>query len=175
LPSLPADDGGTWRRVRKITFDSKFVDDPNPNDPNEFMIDQDLDKKWPEWKVPFMSLLIHYYNKYKGKHIKEPLDVVNATKEYQNTNDHYIDFIENHIEKQSDIDGEYILEFSAVFDEFKEYCINWSKGRTVIKRDCLQKAVEKRFGKGKKIRNRITWKGLRLIKMTTNRMQEDDE
>ena len=175
LPSLPADDGGTWRRVRKITFDSKFVDDPNPNDPNEFMIDQDLDKKWPEWKVPFMSLLIHYYNKYKGKHNKEPLDVVNATKEYQNTNDHYIDFIENHIEKQSDIDGEYILEFSAVFDEFKEYCINWSKGRTVIKRDCLQKAVEKRFGKGKKIRNRITWKGLRLIKMTTNRMQEDDE
>lgn len=176
LPALPADDGGTWRRVRKITFDSKFVDDPNPDNPNEFKIDQDLDKKWPEWKVPFMSLLIHYYNKYKGQANKEPMDIINATNEYQNLNDHYIDFIENHIEKQSDIDGEYSAEFMAIFDEFKEYCTSWSKSRNIIKKNDLQKAVEKRYGKPKKIRNKLVWPGLRLITNTANKMiQEDGE
>jgi P4 family phage/plasmid primase-like protien len=172
LPTLPADDGGTWRRVRKITFDSKFVDDPNPGNPNEFKIDQDLDKKWPEWKVPFMSLLIHYYNKYKNVENKEPLDIINATKEYQNLNDHYVEFIENHIEPQADCS----VDFAAIFDEFKEYCTTWSKSRNIIKKNDLQKGVETRYGKPKKIRNKLVWEGLRLITNTTaTAIQEDAE
>ena len=93
LPFLPPDDGGTWRRVRKITFDSSFVSNPRPDDPNEFKIDYDLDKKWPEWKVPFMSLLIHYHNKYKDQPIVEPSSVIDAT-DYQRGNDEYADFVE---------------------------------------------------------------------------------
>ena len=50
--------------------------------------------KWPEWKVPFMSLLIHYYNKFKDVPNKEPQEVIDATKEYQHGNDAYAEFIE---------------------------------------------------------------------------------
>jgi len=158
LPTLPADDGGTWRRVRKITFDSKFVEDPNPKDPNEFKIDNELDKKWPEWKVPFMSLLIHYYKKYKNEPNKEPQNVIDATKEYQNGNDNYIDFIDQHIS----VDPDSEIEIAAMFDEFKEYCSVWNKSRLILKKESLQKSVEMRFGKPKKSRTTIIWKGLKL-------------
>lgn len=82
--------------------------------------------------------------------------------------DHYTHFIETHIKKQDDIDGDYILEFSTIFDEFKDYCINSNKGKHLMKRESLQKAIENRYGKGKKTRNKITWNGLCLITMSDN-------
>ena len=36
-PEVPSNDDGTWRRLRVISFDSKFTD--NPTKPNEFKID----------------------------------------------------------------------------------------------------------------------------------------
>jgi hypothetical protein len=53
FPKLPTDGVGTWRRVRKNIFDYKLDEKDSKNNINE-------------WKVPFISLLIHYYNKYKS-------------------------------------------------------------------------------------------------------------
>ena len=165
LPWLPPDDGGTWRRVRKITFDSKFVDDPNPDNPNEFKIDQDLDKKWPEWKVPFMSLLIHYYNKYKDVPNKEPQEVIDATKEYQHGNDVYAEFIETHIVER--LDGSSPMNFTEVFAEFKEYCQLWSKGKEIQKSGALQKSIERLYGKPAKMKGKFVWRHLELNKVSS--------
>lgn len=179
LPSLPPDDGGTWRRVRKITFDSKFVDDPNPENPNEFKIDQDLDKKWPEWKVPFMSLLIHYYNKFKDVPNKEPQEVIDATKEYQHGNDVYAEFIETHVENYMNPPNP--MTFTELFAEFKEYCQLWSKGKEIQKSGDLQKSIERIYGKPNKTKGKLIWKHLKLNKVSStqraNEMMftEDDE
>jgi len=56
-------DRGTWRRVRLIPFESKFV---NPGDkeigqPNVFLKDMNLNAKLKRWRVPFFSRLVHIY------------------------------------------------------------------------------------------------------------------
>ena len=65
LPTINAMDRGTWRRVRLIPFESKFV---NPGDkelaagaPNVFPRDMNLNAKLKKWRGPFLSLLVHIY------------------------------------------------------------------------------------------------------------------
>lgn len=171
LPHLPPDDGGTWRRVRKITFDSKFVQKPNPKHPNEFKIDQDLDRKWPEWKLPFMSLLIHYFVKFKDQPIVEPQEVVDATLEYQKGEDEYADFVETHIERidPNEHDADEKLNLMQIFNEYKDYCYRWGRtGKEYMKVDGLKRSVARIYGKGQKYRNRHTWTGIRIVPKTAD-------
>lgn len=111
--------------------------------------------------------------------LEKALNVQNSTVDEQSTKqatdeqvtgqvvDHYSDFVDKFIEKIDD--DEHVLDFSTVFDEFKEYCIIWGKSKNFIKKSQLQKAFEKRFGKGKKTKNKITWNGLLLIKLPDDR------
>ena len=63
LPAINSMDRGTWRRVRLIPFESKFV---NPGDkeigqPNVFLKDMNLNAKLKRWRIPFFSRLVHIY------------------------------------------------------------------------------------------------------------------
>jgi P4 family phage/plasmid primase-like protien len=50
------DDWGTWRRIKPVTFDSKFVSVPRHK--NEFVIDPDVNTKIKSWSESFASLLV---------------------------------------------------------------------------------------------------------------------
>ena len=175
LPSLPSNDAAVWRRVVKITFDSKFVDNPNPNDPNEFPIDLDIDQKWPQWKERFISLLLHYYVKYRDVKNVPPEEVVNATLDYQQFNDKYIEFVENHIQPSNNPNA--IIRLSEAFEEYKQYCQNWSKNKTDIRADDLRKCIEKVYGKpntnSRKSLSTI-WKGLAFFTPDNEESDNDD-
>jgi len=167
LPFLPPDDGGTWRRVRKITFDSSFVTKPDPKVPNEFKIDYELDKKWPEWKIPFMSLLIHYHNKFKDKPITEPQTVTDATLEYQRGNDEYAEFVESCIERTDPADGDVdcSLNLYDIYCEYKDYCTRWGTySKNTMKIEGLKKSVCRLYGRGFKIKGPPAWgwRGIRI-------------
>lgn len=98
LPNIPSNDGGTWRRVRREDFMSKFV--PKPEKPNEFIMDPTLTEKIKKWPEAFMGLLVHYYNTvYRQEGLIEPIEVMNATNEYQAVNDHYQEFINEYFIK----------------------------------------------------------------------------
>ena len=63
LPTINSMDRGTWRRIRLIPFESKFV---NPGDkeigkPNVFLKDMNLNAKLKKWRIPFFSRLVHIY------------------------------------------------------------------------------------------------------------------
>jgi P4 family phage/plasmid primase-like protien len=77
LPSVPSDDGGTWRRIRVVEFTSKFVEDPKK--PNEYPIDYDFAVKMQGWTEHFVALLIHYYKKYEKEGMNEPAEVMKCT------------------------------------------------------------------------------------------------
>ena len=66
LPPIHTMDRGTWRRVRAVPFESKFVE-PNSTeiDPskNVFPRDNFLDAKLKNWRMAFMSRLVHVYQK----------------------------------------------------------------------------------------------------------------
>lgn len=87
LPNVPSDDGGTWRRLRVVEFTSKFTDNPNPENENEFPIDMEISKHFEDWREHFMSMLIEYHKRYVTKGITEPEEVLRCTKEYQKNND----------------------------------------------------------------------------------------
>ena len=88
-PIINSDDGGTWRRLRVIDFNSKFVENPDPLNPNEFMLDDTLKGKISQWSAAFASYLIHVYitmydvpNK-----VPEPLEVQMSTNKYRKDQD----------------------------------------------------------------------------------------
>jgi len=66
LPPVSSMDEGTWRRIRVIPFESKFLPKDHPelalNRPNVFPRDSKLDEKLRAWREPFLSLLVHIYN-----------------------------------------------------------------------------------------------------------------
>jgi P4 family phage/plasmid primase-like protien len=64
FPAIHTMDRGTWRRVRAVPFESKFVDtNCEETNPKEFIYERDplLDKKMISWRMHFMSRLIHIY------------------------------------------------------------------------------------------------------------------
>jgi len=64
FPAINTMDRGTWRRVRAIPFESKFVDptveEPSPES-NIYPRDNQLDAKLTRWRTLFMSRLVHIY------------------------------------------------------------------------------------------------------------------
>lgn len=95
LPSVTSSDGGTWRRIRVIDFNSRFCD--NPKKPNEFLIDTNIKTKLNIWKPYFMSILIHHFNLYKKEGLVEPDEVKNSTNKYKTDNDKFNEFFDSNI------------------------------------------------------------------------------
>jgi P4 family phage/plasmid primase-like protien len=78
-PPIHSMDRGTWRRIRVIPFESKFVD-PSTGEVNPalnvFPIDRDLDRKIHEWREPFFSYLVHIYETQYLKQGLEPTPAI---------------------------------------------------------------------------------------------------
>ena len=95
LPAITSMDGGSWRRIRVVDFNSRFCDNPNPKKLNEFAIDSTIKEKITIWKPYFMSILIHYYKLYKKEGIVEPIEVLNATDKYKTDNNKFNEFFDS--------------------------------------------------------------------------------
>ena len=99
LPAINTMDRGTWRRVRLIPFESKFV---NPGDkelgqPNVFPKDMNLNVKLKRWRESFFALLVHLYiTEYavsdNGTLEPAPEVVMNESLKYRETFDSYAKF-----------------------------------------------------------------------------------
>jgi P4 family phage/plasmid primase-like protien len=195
LPHVPSDDGGTWRRIRVVEFGSKFVDNPNPDNPREFPVDMDLGSRIDSWKEHFMALLVERYKAYVTAPLREPEPVMACTREYQRTNDHLADFVDSCIERglptEAPVgsvlgadDAPATMCLDAAFAEYKE----WAKNENVpalqqrIKKVVLQKYLERVIGRpsaasgtadgasGAKS-NSVVWKGVRIINRWTTGTQ----
>lgn len=104
LPPMHSMDGGTWRRIRVIPFDSRFLATGDPMiDPSRNIYPRDdmMDEKLKSWRVPFFSLLVHYYEtKYCPHGIKKtPSIVLQACENYKGNFDSFGKFIKGRIRK----------------------------------------------------------------------------
>ena len=103
MPPVHSMDGGTWRRIRVIPFDSRFVD------PNEHPIDlanhvyprdDMMEEKLLSWRVPFFSLLVHLYEtRYCVGRIKVPAVVMAACENYKGSFDSFGKFHKGRLRK----------------------------------------------------------------------------
>jgi P4 family phage/plasmid primase-like protien len=120
LPTIPSTDGGTWRRLRVSPWESKFVDVPDPDKPNEFPRDPDLEEKVKTWKQPFMWLLINvYYPKYCEEGLREPKKVLQYTDKFKKGTDVYLEFLSgNVLITKNDKDSE---SLKTLYSSFKAW------------------------------------------------------
>lgn len=104
MPPIHSMDGGTWRRIRVIPFDSRFLPAGDPMiDPsrNIYQRDDMLDERIKAWRIPFFSLLVHYYEtKYCPHGIKKvPAVVMQACEAYKGNYDTFGKFIKARIRR----------------------------------------------------------------------------
>jgi P4 family phage/plasmid primase-like protien len=100
LPTIPSNDGGTWRRIRLVPFDMKFVD--NPIEDYEKQIDRGLEDVLKICKEEFISMLIERYKIYKLQGLQVPDKVMISTDKYQSNSDVYLDYINDCIDFTDD-------------------------------------------------------------------------
>lgn len=103
-PPINSMDGGTWRRIRVIPFDSRFLAAGDPMiDPSRHIYPRDdmLDEKLKSWREPFLSLLVHYYEtRYCPNGIKKvPECVMSASDEYKSNFDNFGKFIKARVRR----------------------------------------------------------------------------
>lgn len=170
LPLVPSDDGGTWRRIRVVRFESRFCDNPEPQKPNEFPIDTNLATKFDDWKEPFMSLLVEYYKKIVTQKMKEPEEVLECTREYQRRNDIIMDFLDSSVEKHDN--G--FLSVTDAFVEFKTWLKEEGVVNQTMRKSDFQNYIEKKYGKAVKKKLLKGWLGFRLKSSIAEYNGQDD-
>jgi P4 family phage/plasmid primase-like protien len=104
MPPIHSMDGGTWRRIRVIPFDSRFlpVGDPMIDESRHiYPRDDMMDERIKKWREPFFSLLVHYYQtKYCPNGIKKvPAVVMQACETYKGNFDSYGKFIKARVRR----------------------------------------------------------------------------
>ena len=104
MPPIHSMDGGTWRRIRVIPFDSKFLPSGDPMiDPSRHIYPRDdmMDERMKTWRAPFFSLLVHYYEtRYCPNGIKHvPSVVMQACENYKGSFDSYGKFIKARVRR----------------------------------------------------------------------------
>lgn len=154
LPTINSMDRGTWRRVRLIPFESKFVSpgDKEIGQPNVFLKDQNLNAKLKRWRSSFFSLLVHIYvTKYavcdNGTLEPAPAVVTSESMKYREQFDSYARFRYGRMRVNRDSD-----ESTSMADIWRAYRYWYEAvggaGKKLAQAE-LNRRLEDEFGKPK--------------------------
>lgn len=117
IPQLTeAADKAIERRVKVIEFRSRFVENPDPSNPLEKKINEDMKETLEEQRYinEMMLLLFDYAKKYKTEKAVEPPEVALSSKSFIQNNNHVLNFMQSTYEKS---EGDNIL-MSAAYEEY---------------------------------------------------------
>ena len=101
LFDIESNDDGTWRRIRKCDFLSKFIDEGetyNDETPYIYFKDKNLKDKLPQLAPVFASLLVKRAFETDGI-VEDCVTVLNASNKYRNGQDHLAAFVSEKIMK----------------------------------------------------------------------------
>ena len=164
LFDIRSNDEGTWRRIRVVEFESKFVDNPstNPND-YEFKKDKTLENKFKSWAPIFASMLIRIVNETGGE-VKDCPEVLAASNMYREDQDNFAKFIKEKIrafkfdpDRPNKKDSK--ISKTNIINEFKEW---WKVFQPGVKPPKAQELVDYLNIKLGPYKNR-GWKGYEII------------
>lgn len=183
LPEVPGDDGGVWRRMRVVRFNSKFVEEAKAN-PAEHMypIDEQLVKKLDEWRFAFFWVLMQYYKVFalgdEDKTIlqyddemnqtfptngpkpglRKSMSIASETQKYKQRNNYIGDFIDTVVSKNHP--ESVVITLHELWMRYSAQCR--ADGRMPNK-DELRDAMELRFNEMQTVQDKHKgWKGVRL-------------
>ena len=159
LFDIESNDDGTWRRIRKCDFLSKFIDEGETHTddtPYVYLKDKDLKEKLPSFAPVFASMLVKRAFETNG--VVEDCDTVTkASNKYRNGQDHIAAFVIDRILKtgnQKDKIGKRGLQ-----EDFKNWFEITQGSRKAPKGEELFEYMNKKFGQCKQ----TGWHGIKFI------------
>lgn len=146
LFDINSNDDGTWRRIRKCDFVSKFIDDNEEHTDDTkyiYLKDKSLKDKLPLFAPIFASMLVNRAFQTDG--IVEDCDyVLNASNKYRKGQDHISGFISENIEKTGkDTDR---VKKNEIAQQFKIWFQQEQGNRKMPKGQELYDYMDKKFG-----------------------------
>jgi P4 family phage/plasmid primase-like protien len=167
LFDIDSNDDGTWRRIRKCTFPSKFVDEGEHfEDDTTFIFkkDKSLSEKLHTFAPVFASMLVKRAFETDG--IVEDCDtVLEASKKYRNGQDHIAAFVSDRIKKTDN--PKQNIKKTSLLEEFKIWFQQEQGSRKMPKGEEIYEYMTKKFGSCHKTKG---WIGLEFI-----REEEEEE
>ena len=148
FPAINTMDRGTWRRVRAVPFESKFVDtgveEANPK-AHIYPRDNELDIKLKRWRSLFMSRLVHIYKTeyLHGGLGKVPAIVTQESNKYQESFDSVAKFMNARIREISK--GGYESGIKDIFRVYKNWyeSVGGGMGRKLNQTDLYKRLCDK--------------------------------
>jgi P4 family phage/plasmid primase-like protien len=159
LFDIESNDDGTWRRIRKVDFLSKFIDEGetfNDETPYVYNKDKSLKDKLPSFAPVFASMLVKRAFETGG--IVEDCDtVLNASNKYRKGQDHIAAFVSDKVMKTGD--ERHKIKKTELKKEFDMWFQETQGSRKVPKGEELYEYMNKRFGACKS----TGWVGVKII------------
>jgi len=169
LFDIESNDDGTWRRIRKCDFKSKFIDEGetyNDETPYIFIKDKSLKDKLPSFAPVFASLLVDRAFKTGGV-VEDCETVLQASNKYRNGQDHINAFIQEMIIRTND--NKQVIGKGGLTQAFKVWFEQSQGSRKVPKGEELYEAITKKFGSPNTKDGK--WHGIKFVEPE----EEDDE
>ena len=169
LFDIESNDDGTWRRIRKCDFKSKFVDEGetyNDDTKHTFPKDKSLKDKLPGFAPVFVSLLVKRAFE-TGGIVQDCKTVLDASNKYRKGQDHISAFINEKILKTSNKKDK--IGKQGLTQGFKQWFEQTQGSRKTPKSEELYEYMTKQFGQPKP----TGWYGVKFIQPEEE--DEDDE
>ena len=158
LFDINSNDDGTWRRIRKCDFVSKFVDNmDNTDTPYVFLKDKSLKEKFHVFAPVFASMLVQIAYKTNGN-VEDCEVVMSASNKYRCGQDHISSFVNDSVLRTDNHDD--FISKGDLQAEFRLWYQNEQGSRKMPKLQELYDFMEKRFGMCKQKR----WTGVKIIR-----------
>jgi P4 family phage/plasmid primase-like protien len=148
FPAINTMDRGTWRRVRAVPFESKFVDpgtEPIKPKENIYPRDNQLDIKLKKWRTLFMSRLVHIYKTeyLHGGLGQVPAVVMQESNKYQESFDSVAKFMNARV-REIKVGG-YESDIKNIFRVYKNWfeAIGGGVGRKLSQTELYKRLCDK--------------------------------
>ena len=142
---IESNDDGTWRRIRKCTFPSKFVDEDEyyeDDTPYVFPKDKSLNEKLQKFAPVFASMLVNRAFETNGDVI-DCDTVMDASKKYRNGQDHIAAFVSDKIKRTGNQNQS--VKKKSLAEEFKLWFQQEQGSRKLPRSEEIYEYMNKKF------------------------------
>ena len=170
LFDIESNDDGTWRRIRKCDFVSKFMSEDEAHTdetPYIFEKDKDLKHKLPIFAPIFASMLVNIAFETDGN-VPDCQYVLNASNKYRIGQDHIAAFVMENIEKTGNIKDR--IKKQELANHFKYWFTQEQGNKKMPKGEELYMYMDKKFG----LHKPSGWHGVKILYPDDNINQIDD-
>jgi P4 family phage/plasmid primase-like protien len=147
LFDIDSNDDGTWRRIRKVVYYSKFVDEEKMADysdlPYVFPKDTTLEEKINYFAPVFAAMLVKRAFETDGV-VTDCKIVLDDSNSYRNGQDHIAAFIKEFVRKTGD--NKTFLQKTPLWEKFKTWFQSEHGTRKMPKGTELNEYMDKKFG-----------------------------